>query len=218
MRNLLLTLTIVLAVPLASAQNTLDATQADAMLKLLEACSKGQSSQENIEQALALPGTRLIIARQNISRKITSTQYRFVLVSACKGEVLHLEPSESGVRAEKGVQGLTVDIGPSLIWGRDHLDILKQQLRSASENIDLRTVFSIASQNLPEEAVVSPRLYLVMGGGAGAAASDDGIYVDLPSNAWRSRNRDSPMTWQQMMEFFAHESHHLSYGKILDRS
>jgi hypothetical protein len=56
-----------------------------------------------------------------------------------------------------------------------------------------------------------------MGGRAGAAAFDEGVYIDLLSDAWRSREKDTPMTAQEMIEFFAHETHHVGYGEILDR-
>jgi hypothetical protein len=56
-----------------------------------------------------------------------------------------------------------------------------------------------------------------MGGHAGAAASDQGIYIDLLSDAWRSREKKAPMEPQEMVEFFAHETHHVGYGEILDR-
>ena len=216
MSRLLLCLPFILVVGLASAQNTVDTTQAQAMLKLLESCHAGDVPPAAIEQVMDLPGTRLIIAQQNISRRITSAQYQAVLASACKGETADIQPSEPGARAEKGVQGLTRDVAPSLIWGRDNIDLLKRRLIAAQENKLFGQVVPLALQNLPEKVVLSPKLYIVMGGRAGAAAFDDGIYIDVLSDAWRSREKSSPMTAQEMLEFFAHETHHVGYGEILD--
>ena len=56
-----------------------------------------------------------------------------------------------------------------------------------------------------------------MGGRAGAAASEQGIYIDLLDDLWRSKGHSEPMTQQEMVEFFAHETHHVGYGRILDK-
>ena len=187
------------------------------MVKLLQDCHAGEVPDRRIEQVMLLPGTQLIVAQQNISRRITSAQYRAVLVSACKGEIAQIEPFDSGARAKKGVQGLIGDVAPSLLWGRDRVAFLTQRLVLARENKSFSEIVPLASQNLPEEVVLSPKLYFVMGGRAGAAAFDNGIYIDLLSDAWRSREKNAPMTPQQMVEFFAHETHHVGYGEILDR-
>ena len=56
-----------------------------------------------------------------------------------------------------------------------------------------------------------------MGGRAGAAAIENAIYIDLLADAWRTREKNAPMSSQQIIEFFAHETHHLGYGQILER-
>lgn len=217
MRQRLLYLSFLLVLRLASAQSSVDTAQGQAMIKLLESCHVGDASPASIEQVMDLPGTRLIIAQQNISRRITSAQYRTVLASACKGETAGIQPSEPGARAEKGVQGLTGDVFPSLLWGRDNVNFLKLRLAAAQENKRFGEVIPLALQNLPEKVALSPKLYIVMGGRAGAAALDDGIYIDVLSDAWRSREKNAPMTAQEMVEFFAHETHHVGYGEILDQ-
>jgi hypothetical protein len=99
---------------------------------------------------------------------------------------------------------------------RDHVAFLTQRLALATKNQSFSEIVPLASQNLPEKVVLSPKLYFVMGGRAGAAAFDNGIYIDLLSDAWRSREKNAPMTPQQMVEFFAHETHHIGYGEIFD--
>jgi hypothetical protein len=106
----------ILALGVASVQIPVDTTQAQTMVKLLQACHTGKVPDQGIEQAMLLPGTQLIVAQQNISRRITSAQYRAVLVDACKGKVAQIEPFDSGARAKKGVQGLIEDVAPSLLW------------------------------------------------------------------------------------------------------
>lgn len=187
------------------------------MLALLERCQQKNAPPELTDEVMALPGTQLIVAQQNISRRITSVQYKTVLSAACEGRIAHIEPSEPGARAEKGVQGLTEDVAPSLLWGMAHTDFLKRRLLSAKENQDLDKAVPLALQNLPETIDLSLRLFVVMGGRAGAAALDNGIYIDLLSDAWRSREQNTPMTPQQMVEFFAHEAHHAGYAEIVDR-
>jgi hypothetical protein len=199
------------------AIGSVDATQAQAMLKLLRDCHDGLVSTQALERVIALPGTQLIIKQQNISRRITLQQYEAVLTAACKGEAAHPEPSEPGARAQKGVQGLIEDVAPSLAWGRQNTAALQKQLDAANRNSDLAQVVPLAMKNLPEKIDLSPILYFVMGGRAGAAAFDEGIYIDLLSDAWQSRARSTPMTSQEMVEFFAHETHHIGYGKILDQ-
>jgi hypothetical protein len=201
----------------AHAANPVDATQAEAMLRLLERCHAGVVPLQAIDPVMDLPGTRLIIGQQNVSRRVTAAQYREILASACRGEIARVTPSEPGARAEKGVQGLTEDVGPSLIWGRDHIELLNQRLAIAQQNKDLGEVVPLALENLPEKIDFAPKLYVVIGGRAGAAATDEGIYVDLLADAWRSRDSKARMTPHVMVEFFAHETHHIGYGRILDR-
>lgn len=199
------------------AKTHVDATQAQAMLGLLRECSSGSVSAQAIDRVIALPGTQLIIGQQNISRRITAAQYRDVLIAACKGEVAHIEPSEAGARAEKGAQGLTEDVAPSLIWGRQHAVELQKRLAIAEANQNFDGVVPLALKNLPEPVKLAPKLYFVMGGRAGAAASEQGIYIDLLDDLWRSKGHSEPMTQKEMVEFFAHETHHIGYGRILDR-
>ena len=76
----------------------------------------------------------------------------------------------------------------------------------------------LARKYLPEPVPLAPKLYVVMGGRAGAAAIDDQLYFDVLITAWRnSRGTSAPMSPATVVEFFAHETHHLGYGQILDQ-
>jgi hypothetical protein len=200
-----------------SGASAVDATQAETLLQFLAGCRAGPVSSDAVERVLALPGTQLIIGQQNISRRITAAQYRVVLAGACRGEVATITPSEPGRRAEKGMEGLLQDVAPSLLWGREHIPRLEERLIAATRNADLGGIIPLVRENLPQAVDVAPRFYFVMGGRAGAAASDQGIYIDLLSTAWRSREGSSAMALQEMIEYFAHETHHIGYGRILDQ-
>jgi len=69
----------------ANALGVVDTAQSQAMIDLLDNCAAGTVPPGAVEQVMALPGTQLVIAQQNISRRITSEQYRATLASACKG-------------------------------------------------------------------------------------------------------------------------------------
>lgn len=69
----------------------------------------------------------------------------------------------------------------------------------------------------PRQIPLTPKFYIVMGGRAAAAALEDQLYFDVLISAWRtSRGVSLPMSSERVVEFFAHETHHLGYGQILD--
>src|SRR5580700_4762924 len=118
---------VLLAGP-AVAKNAPDSSQAEAMLELLRSCRDNNVTVAAIDRVISLPGTALVVQQQNISRRVTMQQYREVLRAACLGRVVEVKPAEAGARAEKGVTGLMQDVGPSLVWGRDHVALLESQL------------------------------------------------------------------------------------------
>src|SRR5436190_2367620 len=201
----------------ANALGAVDTMQSQALIDFLDGCHDGTVPSAALERVMGLPGTQLIVAQQNISRRITPAQYRATLVSACRGELPRLQPSEPGARAEKGVEGLIGDVAPSLLWGRDHVSFLRQRLEAVKGTQGLAEIVPLALRNLPEKVALAPKLYFVMGGRAGAAAIGNAIYIDLLSDAWRTREKNTPMTPKEITEFFAHETHHLGYGEILER-
>jgi hypothetical protein len=210
------------------AQTSPDFTQTDAMLDLLRVCHANKASRNDFDRVISLAGTELVVAQQNISRRVTMRQYREVLESACAGKVAGVKPAEVGVRAGKGVAGLMNDVAPSIIWGRDHVPLLDSRLAELRRNQSIGDAIPLARRYLPlvnqalvgqaEPVALHPKLYVVMGGRAGAAAIDNQLYYDVLITEWRgSRGNATPMTPQQVVEFFAHETHHLGYGQILDR-
>jgi len=202
----------------AAAQGAPDFSQAEAMLQLLRSCHEKTVPAGAIDGVLSLPGTGLVVQQQNISRRVTKQQYREVLQAACAGQVAEVKPAEAGARAEKGVAGLTQDVGPSLVWGRDHIALLESQLADLRRNQAIGDATPLARKYLPEQVALAPKLYIVMGGRAGAAAIDEQLYFDVLISVWRnSRGTAAPVSPAAVVEFFAHETHHLGYGQILDR-
>jgi hypothetical protein len=208
----------------AEGQSAPDFSQAQAMLELLRSCHDNKIPADAIDRVLALAGTGLVVQQQNISRRVTVQQYREVLQAACAGKVVEVKPAEAGARAEKGVSGLTQDVGPSLVWGRDHVALLEAQLAELRRNQAIGDAIPLARKYLPEQVSPSepvplqPKLYVVMGGRAGAAAIDEQLYFDVLISAWRnSQGTAAAVTPAGVVEFFAHETHHLGYGQILDR-
>jgi len=202
----------------AAAQGAPDFSQAEAMLQLLRSCHEKTVPAGAIDGVLSLPGTGLVVQQQNISRRVTKQQYREVLQAACAGQVAEVKPAEAGARAEKGVAGLTQDVGPSLVWGRDHIALLESQLAELRSNQAIGDAIPLARKYLPEQVPLAPKLYIVMGGRAGAAAIDEQLYFDVLISVWRnSHGTAAAVSPAGVVEFFAHETHHLGYGQILDR-
>jgi len=195
-----------------------DFTQADAMLDFLQSCAAGKSSPRALDHVVSLPGTELVVKQQNISRTVTMDQYRSVLQAACAGKIAAVKPAEPGTRAQKGVDGLTQDVVPSLIWGRENLSLVESRLAELRSNHSIADALPLARKYLPERVRLAPRFYVVMGGRAGAAAIDDQLYFDVLSSSWRAVQAKAPYASPtEIVEFFAHEAHHLGYGQILER-
>jgi len=193
------------------------------MLDLIRSCHENKASAAAIDKVLSLPGTELVIAQQNISRRVTTQQYREVLWAACEGKIPDVKPADTSARAEKGVVGLMQDVGPSLIWAREHVDLLEAQLKELRSDESIGDAIPLARRYLPDQVPpnrvpLAPKLFVVIGGRAGAAAIEDELYFDVLITAWRASNGAShPVSPAEVVEFFAHETHHLGYGQILDK-
>ena len=207
-----------LQTPQALAQQTPDFTEAEAMLHFLQSCAAGKASPQELDRLIALPGTELVVEQQNISRRVTMEQYRSVLQAACARKIAVVKPTEAGTRAERGVEGLTQDVAPSLLWGRDNLPLLESRLEELRRNRSIGDALPLARKYLPEQIPLAAKFYVVLGGRAGAAAIEDRLYFDVLSSCWRASAGKSPYpSPTEVVEFFAHEAHHLGYGQILDR-
>lgn len=76
----------------------------------------------------------------------------------------------------------------------------------------------LAQANLPVPMALRPRYSVVMGGRAGAAAIGEDLYVDVLAATWKAAASSAPpLTGREAAEFFAHETHHLGLGRLLER-
>jgi hypothetical protein len=158
-----------------------------------------------------------VIQQPNISRRVSAQQYLDGLQAAYAGKVADVKPSEPGARAEKGVAGLTQDVAPPLVRGRDNIALLESRLRELSRNPSIGNAIPLAPEYLPGQVPLHPKLYFVMGGRAGAAAIEDQLYFDVLITAGRpSRGASAPAAPTKVIEFFARETHDLGYGQFLD--
>ena len=197
-----------------------DSTQAEMMLNLLRSSVVGRVDPRMVGSILDAHGTYLIISQQNISRTVTREQYRTLLLSMSSGELPDIAPADLMERSRRGVEGLRKDVWPSLRWGRTNTSLLAQRIEEV-KRLDLsHNAVALASRFLPERVALSPRLYVVIGGRAGAASlAGDEIYFDVLATSYRAANGTLQYpTAAQIGEYFAHEIHHLGLSQIIDRT
>ena len=205
--------------PRESVDRRVDFIQAEMVLSLLRSSYDGKVNPQMIEPVLNAHGTTLIISQQNISRSVTREQYRTLLLALTREELPEIVPVDAREKSRRGVEGLRKDVWPSLRWGRNNTNLLAERIEEI-KRIDLfRKSVALATRYLPETVDLSPRLYVVMGGRAGAAALEgDEIYFDVLATSYRAAKGalqyPSP---SQIVEYFAHELHHIGLSQILNR-
>ena len=197
-----------------------DFTQADEMLELLEAVPSASAAAQ-VDAVLNARGTDLIVAQQNISRKVTKAQYATLLRQLAAGQSPALEPADGSERARRGLEGLLKNVWPSLQWGAAHTGLLSERIGELKKSDPVGQARQMASRFLPEPVTLSPRVFVVLGGRAGAAALDGGdIYFDVLATSYSAATGQlakypSP---EEQIEFLAHELHHQGLGEILGRT
>jgi hypothetical protein len=203
-----------------SSEPIADFNQAEMMLRLLQSSVRGPAPSELIESVLNAEGTSLIIRQQNISRRVTREQYEVLLANLNREQPPDVGPVDTTERAMRGLDGLRKDVWPALHWGRSNTPLLAERIREIRQLRLLRSSTALASRFLPEVVSLSPRLYVVMGGRAGAATLEDSkIYFDVLVTSYRAANGTlNYPTASQIKEYFAHEIHHLGLSRIIDRT
>lgn len=197
-----------------------DFIQAEMVLSLLRSSADGKVNPEMIESVVNAHGTTLIISQQNISRSVTREQYRTLLLALTREELPEIVPVDGREKSRRGVEGLRKDVWPSLRWGRNNTNLLAERIEEIKRINLFRKSVALATRYLPEKVELSPRLYVVMGGRAGAAALEgDEIYFDVLATSYRAANGalqyPSP---SQIGEYFAHELHHIGLSQIFNRT
>src|SRR5262249_29797768 len=114
---------------LNQVSSTADFSQAELMLRLFDQAAAGIVSPAMIDSLLSARGTELVIGQQNISRMVNTDQYRRLLESLPgSGPMPALSAAGSGVRAQRGLDGLQKDIWPELRWAIEHRDVLARRV------------------------------------------------------------------------------------------
>jgi hypothetical protein len=208
---------MVFASPIASqTPGDFDVAQAEAMANLIESVASGEARPGLIDTVMAYDGTALIVGQLNLARSVSSDQYRQMLEAFVEGRRPVIEPLDDGVRAQRGVDGLT-DAWERLNWARDNVDLVRQRIREVAAMRIKREARQTAMELLPEPVRLSPALYVVAGGRAGAAAiGDSSIYFDIVVMSRAAQRRPQARAFDQHLirGFVAHEFHHLAVGRL----
>jgi hypothetical protein len=197
--------------PKASA---IDFTQAEHMLALLDARPPTPSQ---VDTVLAARGTALIVGQLNLSRHVTEAQYRAVVAALGDAAAPEIAPADESERAKRGVAGLH-DVWQVLRWGAANTVLLADRI-SALRGHDLASAArALVVEWLPEPRAPDTRLFVVMGGRAGAAAIRQDIYFDVLATSFKaSLGVMTYPTPTEIAEFFAHEMHHVALAPLVDQ-
>jgi hypothetical protein len=201
-----------------TAETPCSSSQADASQALLMMTLLASPNDASVDAVLSAAGTRLILEQQNQSRKVTDQQYREVMAAFAAGREPHLVADSGDAKSQKGVEGLERDVLPSLRWGAANLELLRTRLKTA-HHLDLHKAAStLAEDNLPAREEMAPCLFLVMGGRAGAAASEHGLYFDVLASSFKAaQGGPAYPSDAEIVEYFAHEVHHVALERIIRR-
>jgi len=188
------------------------------MLQFFQSVATRGATESDVDKLLTMEGTKLVIAQQNISRTVSTAQYRELLTALAAGRDPDISPVRDDDRSRNGVKGLLKDDWPALQWAVQHTNVLASRLQLIQSMNVNKNAQELAEANLPQKVPVSTKLYVVMGGRAGAATLDDGIYFDLLASSFReSRDGAKFPNGNEVIEFFAHEMHHYGLAQIIDR-
>jgi hypothetical protein len=190
-----------------------DSEQAKLMLAFLRNISESKLSSEMVDAILETQGMDLIIDQQNKMATINRAQYRNLLLSLLHEEVPHIEPADSTERAKLGAQRLIKNVWPALKWAIENIDLLEERLILLNDfDVDAQAK-RIADSFLPEPLQSLPSIFFVVGGRAGFYAGDDCIYMDLLNMSY-SPGGAKPFAESEIIDFFAHEMHHIGYRNL----
>ncbi len=105
-----------------------------------------------------------------------------------------------------------------LRWGINNTELLEEKIAFLQPLKIFNRAKLLAESNLPVPLATIPNLFIVAGGRAGAAAINNDIYLDV-LNFTRSRSRSgrSQITETDVIEFFAHETHHVGFSEMIKR-
>jgi len=199
--------------------HSLDTSQAEMMVSFLRRVNAGENSANLVDSLMHMEGTGLIIGQLNLSRRVLPSQYRAVLNGLAEGSFPDIAPADSTERSMRGIEGLKGGVWKALTWGMKNTDLLGEQIDSIKRADIYEEAKKTALAFLPESVDLEPRLFVVAGGRAGAAAiKGKGIYLDMLVMTGSRIVRGTPLlTRSEYVEYYAHEVHHLGLDDILRR-
>jgi hypothetical protein len=193
----------------------IDFTQAEMMLDFFSRLANGEQAANHIENILKTEGTELVIEQMNIVRRVTLKQYEQILNGLIENQLPDIEPADSSERALRGIQGLKNRVWLSLSWAIENTGVLRERMAILKKQKVYHQAKNLAFKYLPGPVEISPSLFVVMGGRAGAAAiSGDRIYFDILIMTYSRVSQNRPFIKEsEIIEFFAHEMHHIGLSK-----
>lgn len=201
-------------------QAGLNAKQAYLALDFLEKINAGEKPYALVDQLVNSAGTKLIISQLNLARKVSSAQYRQLLTGFIDDKIPDIQPLDESERARRGVEGLVKNIWPVLKWGLKNTGLLRERVGQLASMDVYSRAHKTAEKYLPEKVDFKPELFIVIGGRAGAAAlKGEKIYFDVLMMSFAGARRNEPyLSTGEIVEFFAHEMHHIGLKSILDKN
>ena len=123
-RGLVVLAILIIVSRVAAAQTPaarLDDAQASHVLRFLRAVAATDTSTARllVDSVMAAKGTALIIAQQNVSRRVTSDEYREVLLSLAEHRAPRFASPPANARAAKGREGPSLPLPASRRNARD---------------------------------------------------------------------------------------------------
>jgi len=205
----------------APTQAPEDLRQAELMLGFLRSAASGPAASGLVDSAMHARGTELILKQQNISRRVSPEQYRALLAALPGTTPPDLAPVDASERSRRGLEGLLKDVWPALRWGTAHTDVLEARIDQLRHTDVRAKAAALAQRFLPDGMEPDARVWIVMGGRAGAAAFESGdIYFDVLAMSYKAASGAAGAypTTEEQVEFFAHEMHHLGLGDALEKA
>ena len=197
----------------SSHKGKTNSEQAELMLAFLREVSQGKPNSEIIDAILETKGMSLIIDQQNKRATISRDQYRNLLISLLNEKLPDIEPVDSTERAKLGAQRLRNNVWPALKWAIENVGLLEDRLNFLNDLDIASQAKSIADSYLPEPLRSIPEMFFVVGGRAGFYAGDDCIYMDLLNMSYSTKGV-KPLVESEIIDFFAHEMHHIGYRNL----
>jgi hypothetical protein len=210
--------TSVVTAPFAAGQTTtdFDIAQAESVVELLESVARGETRYDLVQAIMQLEGTSLIVGQLNLARRVSPAQYEQLLTAFVERRSPSIPPLDDGMRARRGVEGLG-DAWQLLTWALDRTDLLRRRIQEIAAMRIKEDARRMALEALPQGMELTPALFAVAGGRAGAAAlGDSSIYFDIiVMSSVAERHPDQRRFDEQLIKrFVAHEFHHLALARL----